>query len=136
MSIVSDLYKLSWLSFSPCLNPFLPTVPTCAVRETAPLGIFGAPEVPPLCRETQSLGQQMLELSCENATVGKNGLSSIHILYAEGLTQQDRYLKMIFDMIKVIYYQTIKCTNQHGSRLKYPGDCSSLMVRIVTVLAI
>ena len=31
-------------------NPFVPTVPTCAVR------------------------QQMLELSCENATVGTNGL--------------------------------------------------------------
>ena len=30
--------------------------------------------MPPLCRERQSLGQQMLELSCENATVGKNGL--------------------------------------------------------------
>ena len=29
-----------------------------------------APAVPPLCRETQSLGQQML-----NATVGINGLS-------------------------------------------------------------
>ena len=39
------------------LNPFVPTVPTFAVRET------------------QSLGQQMLELSCENATVGTNGLS-------------------------------------------------------------
>ena len=32
-------------------------------------GLRGAPEVPPLCRETQSLGQQML-----NATVGINGL--------------------------------------------------------------
>ena len=70
------------------INPFIPTVPTFAVRETdvsrhnggtsgAPLkplrvdstlralsslrGLRGAPEVPPLCRETQSLGQQMLE---------------------------------------------------------------------------
>ena len=33
-------------------------------------GLRGAPEVPPLCRETQSLGQQML-----NAPVGINGLS-------------------------------------------------------------
>ena len=33
---------------------------TFAVRETASLGIMGASEVPPLCRETQSLGQQML----------------------------------------------------------------------------
>ena len=38
------------------INPFFPTVPTCAVRETA------------------SLGLHMLELSCENATVGTNGL--------------------------------------------------------------
>ena len=30
------------------LNPFIPTVPTCAVRETASLGIMGAPRVPPL----------------------------------------------------------------------------------------
>ena len=34
---------------------------TFAVRETASLGIMGAPQVPPLYRETQSLGQQMLE---------------------------------------------------------------------------
>ena len=33
-------------------------------------GLRGAPAVPPLCRETQSLGQQML-----NATVGINGLA-------------------------------------------------------------
>ena len=32
-------------------------------------GLRGAPEVPPLCRETQSLGQQML-----NAPLGINGL--------------------------------------------------------------
>ena len=50
-------------------------VPTFAVRETASLGIMGAPKVPPLCRDTQSLGQHMLELSCENATVGTNGIS-------------------------------------------------------------
>ena len=30
------------------INPFVPTVPTCAVRETASLGIMGAPRVPPL----------------------------------------------------------------------------------------
>ena len=29
-------------------NPFVPTVPTCAVRETASHGIMGAPRVPPL----------------------------------------------------------------------------------------
>ena len=30
------------------INPFFPTVPTCAVRETASLGIMGIPRVPPL----------------------------------------------------------------------------------------
>ena len=39
-------------------------------------GLRGAPVVSPLCQETQSLGQKMLELGCENATVGKNGLTS------------------------------------------------------------
>ena len=43
---------------------------TFAVRETASLGIMGAPRVPPLNPpETQSLGQQML-----NAPIGINGL--------------------------------------------------------------
>ena len=90
----------------------MPTVPTFAVRETdvsrhnggtsgAPLkplrddsvlralsslrGLRGAPEVPPLCRETQSLGQQMLELGCENATVGKNGLKSFPCSWRSGM---------------------------------------------------
>ena len=39
-------------------------------------GLRGAPEVPPLCRETQSLGQQML-----NAPVDINGLTHTHTLY-------------------------------------------------------
>ena len=58
-----------------CMNPFMPTVAfnICCLRETASLGIMGAPRVPPLCRETQSLGQQML-----NATVGINGLTTFH----------------------------------------------------------
>ena len=30
------------------INPFFPTVPTFAVRETASLGMMGAPRVPPL----------------------------------------------------------------------------------------
>ena len=38
-------------------------------------GLRGAPEVPPLCRETKSLGQQML-----NATVGINGLIPCNII--------------------------------------------------------
>ena len=62
-----SLHELAWcrlanLQIGWLLNPFLPTVPTFAVREK------------------QSLGQQMLELSCENATVGKNGLTSFGIM--------------------------------------------------------
>ena len=41
-------------AFSLQINPFFPTVSTCAVRET------------------QSLGQHILEHSFENATVGKS----------------------------------------------------------------
>ena len=42
----------------------------CLLRTLSTLrGLRGAPEVPPLCRETQSLGQQML-----NAPLGINGL--------------------------------------------------------------
>ena len=37
-------------------------------------GLRGAPEAPPLCRETQSLGQQMLK-----APVGINGLNPTNI---------------------------------------------------------
>ena len=44
-------------------------------------GLRGVPEAPPLCREMQSLGQQML-----NAPVGINGLTgtirSVYCLYA------------------------------------------------------
>ena len=81
-------------------NPFMPTVQTFAVWETdvsrdkggtsdAPLkplrddsalgalsslrGLRGAPEVPSLCRETQSLGQQML-----NVPLGINWLNRKH----------------------------------------------------------
>ena len=65
------------------VNPFFPTVPTFAVRETASHGIMGAPEVPPLCRETQSLGQQML-----NAPLGINGLTIAFRSHV--LTQEDK----------------------------------------------
>ena len=79
---------------------------TFAVRETASLGIMGAPlrvdsalralstlrglrgapEVPPLCRETQSLGQQML-----NAPFGINGLTWETIASAIQETSVSRY---------------------------------------------
>ena len=57
--------------------PLKPIRDDSALRTLLSLGgLRGAPEVPPLCRETQSLGQQMLELSYEIATVGKKGLMS------------------------------------------------------------
>ena len=51
--------------------PLKPLRVDSALRALSSLrGLRGAPEVPPLCRETQSLGQQML-----NAPVGINGLN-------------------------------------------------------------
>ena len=42
--------------------PLKPLRDDSALRTLSSLrGLRGAPEVPPLCRETQSLGQQMLE---------------------------------------------------------------------------
>ena len=52
-----------------------PTVPTCAVRETASLGIMGAPRVPPLNpSETIVLSEidhKNESQSCTNAQSGK-----------------------------------------------------------------
>ena len=45
-------------------------------------GLSGAPEVPPLCRETQSLGQQIL-----NAPVGINGLKT-QPMYAGSVSER------------------------------------------------
>ena len=50
-------------------------------------GIRGAPEVPPLCRETQSLGQQIL-----NAPVGINGLRAI-IFFTRITVRGKKYLE-------------------------------------------
>ena len=63
--------------------PLKPLRVDSALRALSTLrGLRGAAEGPPLCRETQSLGHQMLELSCENATVGTNGLSCfMHLLH-------------------------------------------------------
>ena len=95
---ILNMFRKGRLSYgSPYVNPFMPTgaFNICCPRDCvsrhnggtsgAPLkpprddsvlralstlrGLRGAPEVPPLCRETQSLGQQML-----NAPVGINGL--------------------------------------------------------------
>ena len=55
--------------------PLKPLRVDSALRALSTLrGLRGAPEVTPLCRETQSLGQQML-----NAKVGINGLRRIHV---------------------------------------------------------
>ena len=47
-------------------------------------GLRGASEVPPLCRETQSLGQQML-----NAPLGINGLIQSNIVIMLDFKQLD-----------------------------------------------
>ena len=58
--------------------PLKPLRDDSALRTLSSLrGLRGAPKLPPLCRETQSLGQHMLELSCKNATVDTNGLTSV-----------------------------------------------------------
>ena len=55
--------------------PLKPLRVDSALRALSTLrGLRGAPEVPPLCRETQSLGQQML-----NAPVSINGLSTVKL---------------------------------------------------------
>ena len=74
--LIKNLFSFSYIRRAPISAP-RPTIThlcrpvrsTFAVRDTASLGIRGAPEVSPLCRETQSLGQQML-----NARVGINGI--------------------------------------------------------------
>ena len=54
--------------------PLKPLRDDSALRALSTLrGLRGAPAFPPLCRETQSLGQQML-----NATVSINGLNYSH----------------------------------------------------------
>ena len=74
----SLVYKDSWSTICcprDCVSrtanaPLKPLGVDSALRALSTLrGLRGAPEVPPLCRETQSLGKQML-----NATVGINGL--------------------------------------------------------------
>ena len=57
-------------------RPLRPLRVDSALRAVSSLrGLRGAPAVPSLCREMQSLGQQILELSCKNATVETNGLT-------------------------------------------------------------
>ena len=102
------------------INPFMPTVPTFAVRETdvsrhnggtsdAPLktlrddsalrtlstlrGLKGAPEVPPLCRETQSLGQQMLK-----APLGINGLMFGGLFTYSGIKTEGKLLTQSYSV--------------------------------------
>ena len=55
--------------------PLKPLRDDSALRALSSLGgLRGAPVIPPLCRETQSLGQQML-----NATVDTNGLINSNV---------------------------------------------------------
>ena len=74
--------------------PLKPLRVDSALRALSTLrGLRGAPEVPPLCRETQSLGQQML-----NAPLGITGLIA-QLVEHETLISEARfpgYRKMIF----------------------------------------
>jgi len=78
--------------FCPLLR-FRNQVQTFAVRETASLGIMGAPRVPPLSpSETIELSEHYR--GCKNATVGKNGLMGPHD--AERRQALGRFNAMIF----------------------------------------
>ena len=48
LSLIQAIVIVHQLSHLVALNPFMPTVPTFAVRETVSLGIMGEPRVPPL----------------------------------------------------------------------------------------
>jgi len=67
-------------------------------------GLRGAPEAPPLCRETQSLRQQMLELSCENAMVGTNGLRELPLQPRETLVSRTaiRLIGVAFPVLDMV----------------------------------
>ena len=65
-------------------------------------GLRGAPEVPPLCRETQSLGQQML-----NTPFGVNGLNGAERIpnyapFDANDTNERRYAKECLVWIKAV----------------------------------
>ena len=62
-------------------------------------GLRGAPEVPPLCRETQSFGQQML-----NATVGINGLTIFEIEFSVCMYMNEKYIytRFLFPQVLII----------------------------------
>ena len=105
------------------LNPFMPTVAfniccprDCVFRHNGSLGIplrddsalralstlrslRGAPAVPPLCREPQSLGQQML-----NATVGTNALNLLCTIVSGGpwLGHHDAYCRQTWSLYRII----------------------------------
>ena len=82
------------------------SVATRVLRALSSLrGLRGTPEVPPLCRETQSLGQHMLELSYENATVGTNGLSDYNCIYMMFI-----YVCIIYSTLYLTIYELNKCS--------------------------
>ena len=67
---------------------------------TASLGIMGAPRVPPLCWETQSLGQQML-----NAPFGINGLNWVSSKYWKGkLNTKVNLYRYIYRLTNIYFW--------------------------------
>ena len=67
---------------------------------------MGAPEVPPWCRETQSLGQQML-----NAPLGINGLSCVRFLWYSPVKPPKK--RAIEDWVEAGFYAKILTAANH-----------------------
>ena len=125
-----------------CLLQHLPLRVDSALRALSTLrGLRGAPEVLPLSRETQSLGKHMMELGCENATVGKNGLpgegggwySTPHDgRWEEGGEPLITRRRMVF--MTAICYRGIQVLPRLGTQLNATDVCPVwLYTRIVAV---
>ena len=66
---------VSWHDGGTSGAPLKPLRDDSALRTLSSLrGLSWHPRPPHYAERRQSLGQQMLELGCKNATVGKNGL--------------------------------------------------------------
>ena len=71
----------------------------------------------PLCRETQSLGQQMLErlakIGCENATVGKNGLKCVGAIKRDVIDFPSSVKDFYFYTRESFHLRLFKCDQLH-----------------------
>ena len=93
-------------------------------------GLRGAPEVPPLCRETQSLGQHMFELGCENATVGKNGLMRCAPYFLVERALFFSGTRLIFSTFLSAFYFLLKEWRWPSRRVETRSVCEPPVVRL------